>query len=209
VQRSYFKKHGVILPCEASERKLSKEIVHGWVNVEMQEFVGEEGLGHKLEAPFGYIKDLKGFVSELLTQYEKEGLLNWHDGSIPKDQLWVKIGGDHGKGSFKLTMQVANLDKPNFKFNTVLIGMARVKDNYENVEKVMKIMKPGIESLKDLVWKEKKVHLFFFGDYEFLTKTFGLSGASGKHPCLWCLQSNTQIKTCTEHSVFLPRSLAC
>ena len=25
-----------------------------------------------------------------------------------------------------------------------------------------------------------------FGDYEFLTNMFGLSGASGRYPCLWC-----------------------
>ena len=25
-----------------------------------------------------------------------------------------------------------------------------------------------------------------FGDYEFLTNTFGLLGASGRYPCLWC-----------------------
>lgn len=84
---------GVVLPSEVSERKFTKEITHGWVNVGMQDFVGEDGQGHVLETPFGYVKDLKGYVSALLNQYKNKGLLTWYDGSIPEDQVWVKIGG--------------------------------------------------------------------------------------------------------------------
>lgn len=33
--------------------------------------------------------------------------------------------------------------------------------------------------------------MFLFGDYEFLTKVYGLSGAAAIHPCLWCKVTQT------------------
>ena len=37
------------------------------------------------------------------------------------------------------------------------------------------------------------VCVFLCGDYHFLTDVHGISGSSGTHPCLWCLQTNTEI----------------
>ncbi len=34
--------------------------------------------------------------------------LTWHDGAIPSDEIWVKLGGDKGRGSFKLNLQLVN-----------------------------------------------------------------------------------------------------
>ena len=33
-----------------------------------------------------------------------------------------------------------------------------------------------------------------FGDYEFLSAMFGISGAAGRHPCLWCEITNDQMQ---------------
>ena len=33
---------------------------------------------------------------------------------------------------------------------------------------------------------EKNIRVFLFGDYEFLCSMYGISGACGRHPCLWC-----------------------
>ena len=35
-------------------------------------------------------------------------------------------------------------------------------------------------------WESKIIRIFMFGDYEFLCAMYGLSGASGRHCCLWC-----------------------
>ena len=43
-----------------------------------------------------------------------------HGGKIPEDQLFVKIGGDHGKGSMKFAFQLANLKKLNSSKKTVV-----------------------------------------------------------------------------------------
>ena len=34
-------------------------------------------------------------------------------------------------------------------------------------------------------WCEKNIRVFLFGDYEFLCSMYGISGACGRHPCLW------------------------
>ena len=36
------------------------------------------------------------------------GLLMWHDGGIPADEVWIKIGGDKGGSSFKMNFQIVN-----------------------------------------------------------------------------------------------------
>ena len=36
-------------------------------------------------------------------------------------------------------------------------------------------------------WHGKSFRIFFFGDYEFQSKCYGLSGPSGVRPCLYCL----------------------
>ena len=43
----------------------------------------------------------------------RAGQLTWHNGKIPQDKLFVKIGGDHGQGSMKFEFQLANVIKPN------------------------------------------------------------------------------------------------
>ena len=66
----------------------------------------------------GWIEDVAKLMTQLLDQYNKEGKLTWHNDPIPQDEIWVKVGGDHGGGSFKLTLQIANIANPNSKHNT-------------------------------------------------------------------------------------------
>ena len=91
-----------------------------------------------------------------LNQYDKENQLTWHNSTIPEDEVWVKLGGDHGGGTFKLMLQIAELET--------------------------------------MQWRDKNIRLFWFGDYEFLLKCFGLSGAQANHPCLFCTASRAQIQ---------------
>ena len=51
-------------------------------------------------------------------------LLVWHDTSstgpsLPKNEIWVKVGGDKGGGSFKFCLQVVNRESPNSADHTV------------------------------------------------------------------------------------------
>jgi hypothetical protein len=83
---------------------------------------------------FTYIEELSEFVCDRLNQYKERGLLTWHNNAIPNDQIFIKVGRDSGKGSFKVSIEILNLDKPNSKTNTTVIAMATIKDKYENLE---------------------------------------------------------------------------
>ena len=37
-----------------------------------------------------------------------------------KNEIHIKIDGDHGVGSFKMSFQIANVENPNRKDNTVI-----------------------------------------------------------------------------------------
>ena len=39
----------------------------------------------------------------------RNGRLTWHNGIIPATEIWVKIGGDKGGGSFKFNFQIVSL----------------------------------------------------------------------------------------------------
>lgn len=34
--------------------------------------------------------------------------LTWHKGGIPQGEIWLKLGGDKGGGSFKMSFQVSH-----------------------------------------------------------------------------------------------------
>ena len=44
--------------------------------------------------------------------------LIWHDGTIPENEVWVKLGGDKGKHTFKMNFQIVNVPHPNSIHNT-------------------------------------------------------------------------------------------
>ena len=87
---------------------------------------------------------------------------------------------------FKLCLQVCNLDKPNLKENTIVYACMSAKDIYENMSKICSIHESQINQLKEEYWENKRIRLFVYGDYAFLASLYGLSGARGKHFCLWC-----------------------
>ena len=97
-------------------------------------------------------------------------------------------GGDHGKNSLKFTLQIANIERPNARQNTVVIAIAAVRDSHENI---VRFLKGGLEdeltALQSHSWRDKTIKVFLNGDYDFLCKIYGLSGPQGTYTCLWCL----------------------
>ena len=59
--------------------------------------------------------------------------LTWHDDTIPENEVWVKIGGDKGHGSFKLNIQVINVNKPNSTCNSCLLAVFKAGDSTANL----------------------------------------------------------------------------
>ena len=50
--------------------------------------------------PVDKIKQITIFVRDFLHDYHRQHLLSWHDGGIPQNEIWLKVGGDHGGGKF-------------------------------------------------------------------------------------------------------------
>jgi hypothetical protein len=204
---------GIYMESERKEKQLQKEIMCGEIRVEHREVnICDEAsnINRIVKTPLATVADLKSFVSELLDQYEEKGMLTWHENTIPENEIWVKIGGDHGGDSFKLVLQVANLKNPNSKDNSFLIRIIECKDSADNLSKILVPMKGQVSDLAEMLWKEKKIRVFLFGDYDFLLKMYGLSGAASCHPCLWCTVSKEQMQIAPSQCTFtIPRTLHC
>ena len=199
-QRKFLKASGIVLPHEAKKRQHSKQLVSKFIKIEEKEFTIDGNLNFK---PYASV-DIKEYLTYILEIYKQNNQLTTHSGVIPEDEIWVKLGADHGKGSFKVCLAVCNLEKPNAKTNTHLIGMAHVKDTHRNLEIFMADISKKIEKIQDSIWDGKKIKVFLHGDYDFLCKVYGISGPCGTFPCLWCLatkkhiqQQTTQIPTRT------------
>lgn len=73
-----------------------------------------------------------------------EAGLTWHAGAIPSDELWVKIGGDKGHGSFKLNLQLVNTANPNSIKQTVLLSIFKASDTTTNLQTALSMYKEHV-----------------------------------------------------------------
>ena len=65
----------------------------------------------------------------------------------------IKIGGVAGGGTFKMAFQVANLEKPNSKFNTVVFSIFEAKDSWANLKTGLSPYRHQIKELKAGSWQ--------------------------------------------------------
>ena len=83
------------------------------------------------------VTDLNKLVTDTLDTFEAQHLLTWHNNVIPEDQIWIKVREDHGGGSFKMPLQIANVQSPNSKHNTFVICMVNAKDYRYNLREIL------------------------------------------------------------------------
>ncbi|GFO10254.1 amine oxidase [Plakobranchus ocellatus] len=185
LQSRFLKSIGTYLPSDHAIRAVHKNITRGDISIQSKKF--EETKTKKLQDKnIASIENLPSFVTKTLNKMNENGELHWHGTSIPNDEIWVKVGDDHGKDSFKIALSICNVSKPNSKHNTHLIAMAKVQDTTRNIQTVMEDLKSQIDVLNILKWCNKTMKVFVFGDYWFLCKLCDISGPSGLYPCLWC-----------------------
>ena len=79
--------------------------------------------------------------------------LSWHDGIIPDDEVWVKVGGDKGGSSFKMSFQIVNTHYPNSIENTCVFTVFEARDNRTNLEVALEKYKPQISQLQSTSWQ--------------------------------------------------------
>ena len=120
--------------------------------------------------------DLIGLVMHYLGQHKTVGMLSWHSGALPKEEIWIKICDDHGGGSFKLSFQIANTLHPNAVRSTVPFLVFSAPDSVDNFATAIKPYTAQIQQLQHLMWEGKSVRCTFGDDYELICACYGLSG---------------------------------
>ena len=61
---------------------------------------------------------------------------------ISSNEIWVKIGGNKGGGSFKIVFEIANLGNPNATANTVIFTMFEASDTPDNLNQWWRLIIP-------------------------------------------------------------------
>ncbi|KAL8618653.1 hypothetical protein ACOMHN_048829 [Nucella lapillus] len=184
VQRRYFRWLGVHFASERKEKKEQLKAQGAEIEGQMRTLEVWNDTEKNMDltpTPCAGIKDIPSYVTRLLDEYDSQGRLTWHDGSIPEDEIWIKIGGDHGGKSFKMMLQVANLANANSKHNTCMFTIVECKDTPENLRRLLVPYKDQLSELETMQWKEKRTRVFVFGDYDFLTKLNKVSDPT--EPC--------------------------
>ena len=92
--------------------------------------------------------------------------------------LWVVL-----KWAIKWLTSVTN---PNKVAYSVIISIFEAKDSRQNLRICLEWFKAHIDKLMNLTWINRTLRIFMFGDYEFLSSMYGISGAVGNNPCIWC-----------------------
>ena len=78
-----------------------------------------------------YIKNVHRFALKLLDDYAEVGTLDVT--KFPNGEIWIKIGGDHGGDLMKFILQICNVNAPNSKQHTIVIGVYDGKDSHINL----------------------------------------------------------------------------
>ena len=181
--RQWLRVFGVKLESERTMRQFIAEKLPSYTATElpMSRKSGEMSMAAAVFFP-----DLIEVTMHFLDILHESDQLTWHGGLIPDSQIWLKIGGDHGGGNFKLSIQIANTANPNATRNTIPVCIFKEKDSPANLETALGQYRNQVEQLQHTTWRGKNIILYLFGDYEFQTVNFGLSGSSGVRPCLHC-----------------------
>ena len=83
--------------------------------------------------------------------------LTWHTTpcgtSLPKDEIWLKVGGDKGGGSFKFCLQVVNRKSPNSADHTVVLALLEADDSLQNMHICIDPFADELEELQGMKWR--------------------------------------------------------
>ncbi|XP_078701358.1 uncharacterized protein LOC144927657 [Branchiostoma floridae x Branchiostoma belcheri] len=216
--KRWLKEYGVKMESEKSSREVAAELLSG-IEVQAENLPfsvkGDRSSPTAVKLlPCAYVSSLRAAIYDNLERSKTTNTLVWHNNTIPEKELWVKVGGDHGGGSFKMAFQLMNKVSPNSKKNTNVFCIFNAKDSRENLTLATGRYAQEMQELQDLKWKstdgeEMQVRLFGAGDYAYLCLWYGLSGACGSHPCLWCHIRQDQIKDRDNRPLRIPpRTLA-
>ena len=65
----------------------------------------------------------------------------------------MKIGGDHGGGSFKTSLQIVNTANPNSKDNAIIFSIFEEKDYRINILEGLQRFRKQVKDLQEMSWR--------------------------------------------------------
>ena len=90
------------------------------------------------------------YIISILT---RNGCLHWHSDVIPPNEIWLKLGGDKGGKSFKMSFQIVNTENPNSPNNTCVFSIFEASDSVTNLKVVADRFGEEIGKLEEHTWK--------------------------------------------------------
>ena len=117
-----------------------------------------------------------------IDEYGRTDQVIWHDGAIPDDTIVVKIGGDHGGGTFKMAFQIANHRYTHSLQSTIPFLVLEAKDSPANLATALQPYKEQVKLSSSMQHNQYTLFVVLFSGDEFQTHNYGLSGSSGVHP---------------------------
>ena len=105
--------------------------------------------------------------------------MTWHDGTIPSDEIWVKIGGDKRGGTFKMNFRSATSPAPILQPTPAFLTFFNVSHQSSHwVGQVQGTDQRSLSYTVELIhYRDKTIRLFLSGDYELLCKRYGFQVA--------------------------------
>ena len=67
--------------------------------------------------------------------------------------IHMKIGGDHGNGSFKMSYQIANVHNANSTDNTIVFSIFKAKYNHSNIKIGLNRFREQVKALQSITLK--------------------------------------------------------
>lgn len=67
---------------------------------------------------------------------------------IPEGEMWVKIGGDKGGGSFKASFQLGDVSRPNSIENTCVFAVFNASDTPANLHIALQRYREQVSDLQ-------------------------------------------------------------
>jgi FAD/FMN-containing dehydrogenase len=85
--------------------------------------------------------------------WHRHGRLSWHQGRLPEDEIWIKVGGDKGGGTFKMAIQIVNVLHPNSPNNTCVFCIFQGPDSVTNLTVMAHRFQEQVDALESRQWK--------------------------------------------------------
>ncbi len=169
-QKAILRQHGVYFESEKAEREVQKELMYDTKSKTglLLHHDEDKNLVRK-PTPMVYFTSLKTFLWDMLDRYQKENRLVWPC-YIPKNKIWIKVGGDKGGGSFKACVQVLNVERPNSVNNTTVFATMEAPDYFENLDILLQQYQHEIPLINGSVWNGYEIELLGGGDILYITQ---------------------------------------